>query len=182
MSAAKIEDPRDTAWAVLRDLPGKRRPRLLRSRQEDYLFATDVPLFHGEEVIREKVVEYQALGWTVDMSGGWLLLKSLWRRPEVPEFDPGDAVFLTETQSLMQLLARHPLGEADMRLNHTLYRALDEGKEALEAWSLDTHISLAERLRTGEALPDLLPWVQGACLILKKRQQTASNMRKEVCL
>lgn len=130
------------------------RPAALRrSRQEDYLFTTDLPAAASAEAAEEFRRKAEEAGWRTKVTDGWIELD---RIPEklsagfVPD-SPGP-----EARCCASLLRRHrdkrKNGDREKRL---LLKAAEEGPDTYEKACGSLHREWAAALRKGETLPDL---------------------------
>ena len=138
---------------LLADTECVRPAALRRSRQEDYLFSTDLPKAASAEAAEGFRRKAEEAGWRTEASDGWIELD---RIPEtlpagfIPE-NPGPAA-----RCCAGLLRRHPgkrrNGDREKRF---LLKAAEEGPEAYQKACGSLHRDWAAALRKGEALPDL---------------------------
>ena len=130
------------------------RPAALRrSRQEDYLFTTDLPAAASAEAAEEFRRKAEAAGWRTQATDGWIELDRIPEKlPEglVPD-NPGP-----EARCCASLLRRHPDDRKDGgREKRLLLKAAEEGPDAYEKACGSLHREWAAALRKGDTLPDL---------------------------
>ena len=132
----------------------RRKPAVRRSRQEEWIYVTDLPeCASGErlESIRRKLEE---AGWESLEEDGWMQLRKTVEEPPEGWYD---GPFGPEAGCCGSLLRRHPecCEETDRRITYALIRAGEEGAEAYEAVCRRLHRDWAIRLRKGEKLPNI---------------------------
>ncbi len=133
------------------------RPAVLRrSREEDFLYATDLPQIATEAQILAFGREAESCGWRWIAENGWIQLS---HPAEMPPEGWFEGPFGPEAACCASLLERH--GADGNRTAETetqraaiaLIKAGEEGPAAYEQTCQELHRKLAERLRNGESLP-----------------------------
>ena len=143
--------------AILLRAPDEERPPALRrSRQEAWLYATDLPAVCPEGSRRIILEKLSAAGWEYIVEQDWLLMKK-----ESPEPPAGwyEGSFGPEAGCCLSLLKRHA-GRTDGKPDEEqrmLIKAGEEGEKAYESACAAIHRKWAELLRTGRPLPALDP-------------------------
>ena len=134
----------------------QRPPALRRSREEEWLYATDLPGLCPEEQLEHTVRKLTEKGWESRPEGGWLLLRKLC---PVPPEDWYGGSFGPEAACCLSLLRRHPerMTAPAGAEAYALIKAGEEGAAAYEQCCGKLHGMLAERLRQGTAFPGLSP-------------------------
>lgn len=143
---------RAEAAAALSACPAWRKPALRRSREADFLLATDLPLAADAAVAEAFIRQMQGRGWRVAARGGWLLLDHALPAP----VDPGLTAAPGEMGCALWLLRRHPGGEAPADALRALAKASESGEPALERLCRDWHGTWAASLRLRQPLPGRL--------------------------
>ena len=129
-----------------------RPPALRRSREEDWLYATDLPILFDGTVPDEAGRSLKALGWEYAPEREWLQIRK--EAPEPPE-DWFTGLFGKEAACCLSLLDRHAVqaGRDAATAQYRLIKAGEEGDRAYEAACAIIHREWAERLRQGLPLP-----------------------------
>lgn len=133
---------------------GSIRPAALRrSRQDQFLYATDLPRIASGEAVEAFRQKAEKAGWYTKEEDGWIQMD---RIPEVPETDMRPGSFGPEARCCLSLLQRHPTGRKNGdREKRLLLKAGEKGKEAYESACRNLHREWSAALRNGESLPDL---------------------------
>ena len=139
--------------AVLLAAPPESRPPVSRrSREQAWIYATDLPALYGCAVPEKVTKALKDEGWEYIQEGGWLQL----RKPEPePPADWYAGSFGPEAACCRSLLKRHEdslYGPAD-EAQRMLIKAGEEGEKAYEEACGKLHREWAARLRKGEPLP-----------------------------
>lgn len=130
------------------------RPAALRRcRQEDWLYATDLPQAASGEAVDAFLRTAESNGWRTRKETGWILLD---RIPEIPPEGFFSGPFGPEARCCLSLLRRHPdrKGNADHEVR-MLLKAGEEGPDAYERACGILHREWASALRKGENLPGM---------------------------
>ncbi|MBR3335175.1 MAG: hypothetical protein IKG23_12870 [Clostridia bacterium] len=140
--------------ALLTAPAGKRQPVIRRSLTEAWLYATDLPALNEGNIPESILSALTAAGWAYLTENNWLLMTKPAAQP--PE-DWYAGPFGPEAVCCRSLLDRHPPadGEPSDAAQRMLIKAGEEGEKAYEEACAVLHREWAERLRTGESLPDL---------------------------
>lgn len=138
--------------ALLDDPKGYRNPAIRRSRDEAWLYATDVPGLNNGTVPDPLIHALTEHEWEYIQDGDWLLLRKA--APEPPE-DWYDGPFGPEAACCLSLIERHQEkacepSDAEQRM---MIKAGEEGSRSYENTCAALHREWAERLRDGKALP-----------------------------
>ena len=153
---------REALNLLLSGIRTRRKPAVRRASDDDWMFATDLPLAADEAGTERFVHLASADGWRVGRTeNGWLLLDRPSLIPGVTErtgaLPPGEA------GALISLLERHPSDTADERALRAVAKAAEEGAAALDRLCARLHADWAEKLRGHEKLPGaLLPYLCAA--------------------
>jgi len=133
---------------------GRRRAALRRSLEEEWLYATDLPLCVGKEAAADFQRRAEQAGWQTKQAGNWILLDR--ETADMPEGGYAGP-FGEEARSCLSLLNRHEPETADSGKieKRMLIRAGEEGADAYEAACGRIHREWAARLREGRKLPDI---------------------------
>lgn len=150
----KINALRKELSAILDARKPVRKPALRRSRQDEWLYATDILQLVSREERKLLQKELSAAGWDYDDKAehGWLSMKK--EATEPPE-DWYEGKFGPEASSCASLLERHPneTDYTDETVQRALIKAGEKGEKAYEATCRKIHQKWAENLRNGEPIP-----------------------------
>ncbi len=130
----------------------ERIPALRRSGQEEWIYATDIPvLLAGDEKERlEK--KLQESGWEYTEKNGWLFL----RKPAAePPDDWYSGHFGCEASCCRSIQERHmgKPGHESETVQRILIKAGEAGEAAYEDACKELHRAWAESLRKGKGIP-----------------------------
>ena len=125
-----------------------------RCRQEDYLYATNLPQLSDEENILYFIRNAETSGWRTEMKDGWILLD---RIPEEPPKRAFPEITGPEAGCCASLLQRHPQsrGNEGSREIRMLIKAGEENAEAYERVCGILHREWSAALRNGLKLPEI---------------------------
>ena len=134
----------------------RRPPAIRRSLQEQYLYATDLPLAADDSAVDRFIELASGAGWQVSAEAGWLQLD---RIITVPLSDWNTDQYGPESACCLTILRRNAgrLNPSDGTVERQLIKAADQGTDAYEVCCRKIHRDWAERLRTGNAIPDVHP-------------------------
>ena len=147
---------REELRSMLARLETQRPATLRRSRSEQWMYATDLPLVASEDVLEAFSGQAHRAGWTTGTDGGWLQLD----RP-VRELPPGmipeEWKNRPAASCCRSLLERHRehLIPSDGQAERMLFKAGEEGPEAYEEACRKLHSRWAEALRAHLGIPDV---------------------------
>ncbi len=129
-------------------------PVIRRSLSEDWLYATYLPVMKNGSIPEPVIRRLTEAGWEFVQDGSWLQLRK--SAPEPPE-NWYSGAFGPEAGCCLSLMERHPAdeGESSETAQRMLIKAGEEGETAYEKACAVLHRKWAERLRKGEALPDI---------------------------
>lgn len=137
----------------LRELLAKteavRKPALRRSNNEEFLFATNLPLITKENELTRFLSEAQSTGWTCRIESGWLLLD------KVPDEKIIIAERSTEAEACAAILERHSIKADGRREWRILYKACEQDEKKVSEAFMMLHAEMALALREHRKLPDL---------------------------
>ena len=138
---------------ILDGTDSSRPAALRRCRQEDWLYATDLPQAASAEAVNAFLRTAEGNGWRTRKEAGWILLD---RIPEIPPADFFSGPFGPEARCCLSLLRRHPdrKGNADHAVR-MLLKAGEEGPDAYERACGVLHREWAAALRKDEILPGM---------------------------
>ncbi|MBR6164526.1 MAG: hypothetical protein IKQ45_01205 [Clostridia bacterium] len=145
---------REELQEMLRKAGGSRPAVLRRSRRDDYLYATDLPLAAGKTTADAFIRTAEKAGWRTEVIDGWIQLDRESPRPPEGGFR---GPYGPEAGCCASLLCRHAKsgGNPGSPERRRLIKAGEEGAEAYEKACAAIHREWAEALRRGECLPDL---------------------------
>ena len=137
---------------LLSAFPGCRQPVLRRSMQDEWLYATDIPiLFNGivPDALQKSLAD---AGWEYIQEGNWLHLRKTIQQP------PGDwyaGPFGPEAFCCLSLILRHPANSDKSvdSVQRMLVKAGEQGEKAYEDVCAALHREWAVRLRQKIPLP-----------------------------
>ena len=149
-----LNEMRKELASVLTGSAENRAPVIRRSLSEDWLYATYIPVLNNGSIPETVIRRLTGAGWEYAQDGSWLQLrKSASEPPENWYSGP----FGPEAGCCMSLMERHPAdeGETTEAVQRMLIKAGEEGETAYEKACAVLHRIWAERLRRGEALPNI---------------------------
>lgn len=132
--------------------PGSRQPALRRSRKNEWLYASDLPLLYHGNVPNVLQRALTGAGWEYSLEGNWLQLRKAASEPPADWYG-GD--FGPEAACCRSLLERHTGATAvpSDDIERALIKAGEEGRDAYEDACTAIHREWAARLRKGLPLP-----------------------------
>ena len=147
----KVNDLRRELTELLASVTAVRPPALRRSREPDYLYATDLPMITEQEQTDAFIRAASEQGWRCGRAGEWILLD---RIPSVPPAGCYDGPYGPEAACCLALLRRHPerTGIAADEIRR-LIKAGEEGTDAVERVCATLHAEWAAGLRQRRGLP-----------------------------
>ena len=139
---------------IVSDVPATRRAAIRRSLEEEWLYATDLPvLCSGEqlEVLQNRLCE---AGWESRIINGWMQTRKASQEPPEGWFC---GPFGPEAACCLSILERQESCDSTIpyREETILIRAGEEGAEAYAAACAMLHREGAEKLRMGKPLPSI---------------------------
>ncbi len=145
--------------AKLEALTVPRCPVLRRAREDEWLFASDLPALAEAGALRVFLDSLRADGWSAAIEeDGWLRLDHALPLPE--DLSPVTGLDANELDCLISLLLRHPSLTEDPVSLRRLAKAREEGANALNRALAGLHGTWAERLRQDLPLPGaMLPYL-----------------------
>ena len=137
---------------IVSDVPVTRRAAIRRSLEEEWLYATDLPVLCSVEKLEEIQNRLSEAGWEHMILNGWMQMRKASQEPPEGWFC---GPFGPEAACCLSILERHESCESTIpyREETILIRAGEEGAEAYEAACARLHREWAEKLRLGQALP-----------------------------
>ena len=136
---------------LLAELKTKRPPALRRSRQEEWLYNTDLPGLCKEEELKRGLRILEEAGWETSTDREWLHVRKAAEEPPDGWYN-GD--FGPEAACCLSLLDRHKTnGENGEAVQRMLIKAGEEGGKAYESACALLHSLWAEKLRKKDRLP-----------------------------
>lgn len=137
-------------------VPVPRRAVIRRSLEDEWLYASDLPVLCSDtdfEEIRGRLCD---AGWETMILNGWMQARKASYEPPEGWFS---GPFGPEAACCRSILERHASDctVAPYREQTILIRAGEEGAEAYEAACAGIHRDWAEKLRLGKALPSVSP-------------------------
>ena len=138
--------------AILASRQTDRPPVLRRSRQEEWIYVTDIPALVSDGVKCQLKDELKAAGWENTETDGWLFLR---KHAEDPPEGWYAGAFGPEAACCFSVLNRHPHmnGTEAETAQRMLIKAGEEGEKAYERACSALHREWAECLRQGKPLP-----------------------------
>ena len=152
--------------ALLLQAAPRRRPAVRRASQENWLFATDVPLLVHEGELARLLQSLESGGWHGELRDGWLYLAHALPKPvHRPLHEPEGAC-----GCVLSVLRRHPESSAvPDELLYGLAKAAEQGTAKLEKYCETLHRQLAQQLRRRNPLPaGLIPYLLEAAACAEK--------------
>ena len=140
--------------SIISDVPVTRRAAIRRSLEEEWLYATDLPVLCSMEKLEEVQTGLSEAGWEHMIVNGWLQTRKASQEPPEGWFR---GPFGTEAACCLSLLQRNVScsNVIPYREETILIRAGEEGAEAYEAACAMLHREWAEKLRMGKPLPSI---------------------------
>ena len=147
---------REELRSMLACLETQRPAVLRRSRSEQWMYATDLPLIATGDALESFSRQARQAGWTTGTDGGWLQLDRPVREP-LPGVIPKEWKSCPEAACCRSLLERHRehLTVSDGQAERMLIKAGEEGPDAYEEACRKLHSRWAEALRTHHGIPDV---------------------------
>lgn len=138
---------------TLKEIKASRPAALRRSAHGRCLYATDLPQVTNPEGIDTFRDRMEKAGWRTEVKESWIELDFTGAVPRDVDFT---GPFGKEAECCASLLRRHPEGRTSGDLEkRKLLKAGECGAKAYEKECLSLHREWAEKLRKGEALPDI---------------------------
>lgn len=136
---------------LLRKIQTDRPPAVRRSRREEWLYTTDLPMLCNEDQLKMGISLLIKAGWETEPDDGWLHA----RKPaDEPPEGWYSGRFGPEARCCLSLLDRHDRQDEGKKAVQTmLIKAGEEGDNAYEAACAFLHTLWAEKLRKQEKLP-----------------------------
>ena len=144
---------REEIYSMMHSAGYRRKPALRRSRNDQFLLATDFPMTADQTAVAEFIRQAEKAGWRAESVHGWIYLD----RDTVFEAAEEMAIPGAEAACCLSLLERHaesrtPSGGSDER---RLLKAMEEGPGAYENVCGKLHTEWAESLRKRIGIPDV---------------------------
>ena len=145
---------REELRSMLAGVKTQRPAVLRRSRSEQWMYATDLPLIASEDMLESFARQAREAGWTTGSDGGWLQLDRPVREP-LPGMIPREWKFCPAAACCRSLLERHRghLTVSDGQAERMLVKAAEESPDAYEEACRKLHSRWAEALRTYHGIP-----------------------------
>ena len=145
---------REELRSMLEGVKTKRPAVLRRSRSEQWMYATDLPLIASGDTLEFFSRQAHEAGWTTGTDGGWLQLDRTVREP-LPGTIPQEWKSCPSAACCRSLLERQRerLTASDGQAERMLVKAAEEGLDAYEEACRQLHSRWAETLRTHHGIP-----------------------------
>ena len=145
---------REELRSMLARLETQRPAVLRRSRSEQWMYATDLPLIAAEDTVESFSGQAQQAGWITGTDGGWLQLDRMIREP-APGMIPEEWKSCPAAGCCRSLLLRHRehLIPSDGQAERMLIKAGEECPDAYEEACRRLHSRWAESLRMHYGIP-----------------------------
>lgn len=147
---------REELRKILDTLETERSAALRRSRSEEWLYSTDLPLAASERTLETFIRQADQAGWKVKREDGWIQLD---RKINVflPGMIPEGWTTSPTAACCRSLLERHRdcLIPSDGIAERLLLKAGEESRESYEEACRKLHARWAERLRCHQGIPDV---------------------------
>ncbi len=150
----QINGFRKELTAILASQKTSRPAVLRRSRPEEWIYATDVPVLLSEAAKNRLIHELTAAGWEYTETDNWLFLRKQATEPPEAWYN---GFFGPEAACCCSILSRHPhmMTAESAAVQRKLIKAGEEGGKAYEKACMSLHQEWAERLRQKRMLPAL---------------------------
>ena len=145
---------REELRSMLAGLETARPASLRRSRSEEWLYATDLPLVASEDALESFMNQARKSGWTIGTGEEWLQLDRRVREL-IPGMLPEIWISCPAAACCRSLLERHRnhLVPSDGYAERMLVKACEEGPEAYGEACRRLHSRWAEALRNHQGIP-----------------------------